>query len=260
MPEMAQVKRLNLRSMPEWNRLRREDVGREAWIHPDLANSKYVYRYMDLRGAIETFESASFRMKPPRRWDDPYETWWCDQLFEHGTALARAKAYGLCWTTRNRDEPFWRLYTCPDRPTEPAIRLRTTIATLRAQMLAMIHAEVGKAFLGRVRYAPVTALYDKAALLTVKPKDQVARTAAQGLHWKRSQFILEREVRLLWVVTADIELPFYSLAFDRATFIDQVMVGPTTDSDKALDAKRQLIDAGAPKGIVKRSLLYKRAK
>lgn len=116
------VRNIDLRSMPAWQRVERFGVGRESWIHADVAESKYLYRYMDVGGAVATFKGSSFRMRPPRRWDDPYETWWCDQLFRADSTLANAKAYGLCWTTRNRDEPFWRLYTCPDRPTVPAIR------------------------------------------------------------------------------------------------------------------------------------------
>lgn len=248
----------DLRSMPEWERVRRAGKGRETYLHPDLAEAKYVYRYMDISGVVATFKMAAFRMKAPWRWDDPYETWWCDQLFKHGSPLADAKAYGLCWTTRNRDEPFWRLYTCPDRPKVPAIRLRTTVEKLVERMDALIDAEQGKAFLGRVRYAPVHALYDRATQLA--GEKQVARSAASGLHWKRSQFILEREVRLLWVVTAEAAEPFYSLTFDPASFIDQVMIGPTADEEQVRVARRQLIDAGVPSGVICRSLLYKTAK
>ena len=101
-------------------------------------------------------------------------------------------------------------------------------------------------------------LHDVAGALRADPK-QIARHAALALHWKRSQFILEREVRLLWVVTADVEQQFHSLAFDRAAFVDQVMVGPTTDPAQALQAKQQLIDAGVPSRLVRRSLLYEPA-
>lgn len=246
--------RPNLRSMPNWERLVRFDAGRETWIHPDLPQSRFVYRYMDIAGAVATFNTRSFRMKPPRRWDDPYERWWCDQLFRSGSHLVDAKAYGLCWTTRNRDEPFWRLYTCPDRPTVPAIRVRTTVGKLVERMNRLIETEVGKAYLGRVRYTSAAALHDTAARLVASK--EVARSAAIGLHWKRSQFMIEREVRLLWVVTAPSELPYYGLPFDSATFIDQIMVGPTVDKNEARRAIVSLVAAGAPISAICRSRIY----
>lgn len=228
-------------------------------MHSDLHESMDVYRYMTIEGAVASFKTATFRMKPPRAWDDPYETWWCDQLFRAGSTLARAKAYGLCWTTRNRDEPFWRLYTCPHSPTVPAVRIRTTVSKLLARMRGMIREHHGKAFLGHVRYAPVNALYEKAANLSNEAK-QVALHAAVGLHWKRSQFVLEREVRLLWIVTADEELPLHSLSFDCGSLIDQVMIGPTTDPQQALRAAQKLVEAGVPKDLVCDSTLYKKPK
>jgi hypothetical protein len=125
-------------------------------------------------------------------------------------------------------------------------------------MAELVKTGDGKAFLGRVRYAPVEDLGARAAKLVMGK--QVTSSAATGLHWKRSQFVLEREVRLLWVTTVLDDNPFYSLSFDTNTSIDQVMIGPTIDPKQVALARKQLRDAGVPERLIRRSLIYAEAK
>lgn len=242
--------------MPDWTRADARGKGRTPYVHADLQRSDRLYRYMDIEGVVATFQSGALRMKAPRRWDDPYERWWCDKLFHPGSKLNDTRPYGLCWTTRNRDEPFWRIYTCPGS-TVPAVRIRTSVGTLLDRMADLVNDGSGKAFLGRVRYAKVDDLNVRAEELT--RAKQVASSAATGLHWKRSQFILEREVRLLWVMASRTDEPYYSLPFDTEHLIDQVMIGPTTDTKQTALAQRKLLDAGVPERVVCRSLLYAQA-
>lgn len=242
--------------MPAW--LHRDDLGlkRGTWVHPDLSDSTKLYRYMPIARAVSMFENRSLTLRQPHLWDDPYEKWWCEQLFKPGSKLVDAKAFGLCWTTRDKDEPVWRLYMCPAEPEIPSIRIRTTVAKLCSRVKAHAETHVGKAYLGRVRYTAASELKEIAAELTANPGDHLARNAAQGLHWKRSQFVLEMEVRLLWIMTASTAPDFIELPLEGFDVIDQVRIGPTTSKAKAHSAYDRLHAAGVSKDLLKYSSIY----
>lgn len=246
----------DLRVLPGWGRAEDKPVPpqRGVFTHPDLPASTVLYRYMTLSMAELTLQGGAFWMRPPQGWDDPYERWWCNELFRAGSRLRKAKAYGICWTSRNRDEPIWRIYTAPGS-TEPAIRFKTTAGKLIAWANAEVQAHHGKAFLGRVRYWPEEKLLDEAKTLRAGlATAQVARVAARALHLKRRQFKLEAEIRLLWIETNDVQEDHRDLRLEG--LVDQIMIGPTTDPKKLAEARRRLLDAGASLASLKSSLLY----
>lgn len=248
--------KVNLHVLPAWERAedKRAPPQRGVFTHSDLPASTVLYRYMTLALAELTLRGGALWMRPPQRWDDPYERWWCEELFRSDSKLREAKAYGICWTSRNRDEPIWRIYTTPGS-TEPAIRFKTTAGKLIAWANAEVQAHHGKAFLGRVRYWPEAKLLHEAKALRAGPATaQVARVAAQALHLKRRQFKLEAETRLLWIETSDVQADHRNLPL--AGLIDQIMIGPTTDPKQRIEARRKLLDAGAPKASLKTSMLY----
>jgi hypothetical protein len=74
------------------------------------------------------------------------------------------------------------------------------------------------------------------------------------LHLKRRQFKLEAETRLLWIETNDVQDDHRELPLEG--LVDQIMIGPTTDPMKRAEARRRLLDAGAPMASLKSSLLY----
>lgn len=248
--------KVNLRIVPGWERAEIEPAPPERGVftHADLPAATVLYRYMTLRTAELTLRGGSFWMRPPQSWDDPYERWWCEELFRPDSRLRKANAYGICWTSRNRDEPIWRIYMNPESAM-PAIRFRTTAGRLIEWANAEVQVRHGKAFLGRVRYWTEGQLLDEAKALRDGPADaQVARAAARALHLKRRQFKLEAETRLLWIETNDRldghrDLPLGGL-------VDQIMIGPTTDANLRAEARQRLLAAGASKPLLKSSLLY----
>jgi hypothetical protein len=206
--------------------------------------------------AVLTFSNQNLLLRAPHKWDDPYEKWWSQQLFRPDSKLVKAKAYGLCWTTRDRDEPIWRLYMCPAEPKMPAIRLRTTVGALCARMTRLAERKKEKAFMGRVRYKPAAELKRLAKKLTTARDDQVARNAALGLLWKREQFMLEEEVRLLWIETSKRRAARLRLPFDHLNIINQVMIGPSTGTRERNTAARELKLAGVPAHLINFSTIY----
>lgn len=248
--------KLNLHELPAWVRAEENSAPsqRGVFTHPDLPASTALYRYMTLATAELALQGQALWMRPPQDWDDPFERWWCEELFRADSKLRSAKAYGICWTSRNRDEPIWRIYTAPGSP-EPAIRFKTTAGKLIAWANAEVQARHGKAFLGRVRYWSEARLLDAAKTLLAGPQNaQVASVAAQALHLKRRQFKLEAEARLLWIERSDVQDNHRNLPIDG--LIDQIMIGPTTDPAQRADARRRLMAAGASSATLKVSRLY----
>jgi hypothetical protein len=246
----------NRHSMPEWQPVWDEEPARGVWTHDDLPDDTLLYRYTPLERGIDTLRTNAFLMRSPRAWDDPYERWWCDTLFAPHSKLAKAHAFGLCWTTRYLDEPVWRIYMCPAQPEVPALRISTTAAKLRARMTELARAEVGKAFLGRVRYTASERLPELAQNLMADPNNHLARTAGQALLWKRAQFELEEEVRLLWIVTAADSPDMFPVSFNTG-LIEQVRIGPTTNEAVADDAYDRLLAAGVPEDWIEYSTIYR---
>lgn len=248
--------KINLRSVPGWERAEAEPAPprRGVYTHADLPASTVLYRYMTLKTAELTLRGGAFWMRPPQSWDDPYERWWCEELFRPDSMLREAKSYGICWTSRNRDEPIWRIYMSPESAM-PAIRFRTTAGKLIEWANAEVKVRDGKAFLGRVRYWAEGLLLNEAKALRGGPANaQVACAAARALHLKRLQFKLEAEIRLLWIETNERlddhrDLPLGGL-------VDQIMIGPTTDAKFRAEARLRLLAAGASEPLLKSSLLY----
>ena len=83
---------------------------------------------------------------------------------------------------------------------------------------------------------------------------QVARVAASALHLNRRRFQLEAETRLLRIETDSMQHDHRDLPLDG--LIDQIMIGPTIDVGERANAKRRLLDAGAPMSTLCCSLLY----
>lgn len=246
----------NLHVLPEWVRADEQSTPpkRGVFTHHDLPASTVLYRYMTLETAERVLRGSAFWLRSPQSWDDPFERWWCEELFRADSKLRSAKAYAICWTSRNRDEPIWRIYTAPGSP-EPAIRFRTTAGKLIAWANAEVQVRGGKAFLGRVRYWSEAKLLEAAKTLRAgSPNVQVASVAAEALHLKRRQFKLEAETRLLWIETSDVQDAHRSLPI--AGLVDQIMIGPTVDPKHRAEARRRLLDAGASSACLKASMLY----
>jgi hypothetical protein len=125
---------------PGWEKVTRHGLGRGVYLQKGLALSNRVYRYMSAARFADMLRTSQFSMRNVRHWTDPYETWWCEQLFHRDSRLHDVKAFGVCWSRRFRDEPFWRLYEdrCDHKdaqggalpPSFPPVRIKSRIASI----------------------------------------------------------------------------------------------------------------------------------
>lgn len=251
-------------NMPNWKKVSNHGLGRGVYLQDGFDVSKPLYRYMSAANFENTLRSSQLYMSNVRRWADPYERWWCDQLFRVGSKLDGVHAYGLCWTRKTRDEPFWRLYQdrcshlddhgIPLVASPPPVRIRSTVSSLVALLSAKIDQIEAKVFIGDVFYSPEAVIKSKAESLRIASND-VARDAATALNLKRLAFKFEQEVRVLWIDRLG-KRPAQIIDFNPLSLIDAVMIGPSLDVDSGKRLKTVLVPLGMPAEKIKRSMIY----
>lgn len=254
--------------MPAWKKVSNHGPGRGVYLQDGFNVSKPLYRYMSAVNFENTLRDSQLYMSNVSSWADPYERWWCDQLFRTGSKLDGVHAYGLCWTRKTRDEPFWRLYQdrcshldsrgIPLAASLPPVRIRSTVSNLVALLSAEIDRIEASVFIGEVFYSPEAIIKSKAEFLRAGSSD-VIRDAASALNLKRLAFKFEQEVRVLWIDRLE-KRSAQIIDFDPTNLIDAVMIGPTLDVDSGKRLKTMLVPLGMPAEKIKRSMIYCRPK
>jgi hypothetical protein len=251
--------------VPKWRLADKWDVGHAIYDHADLDRAQWLYRYMTAEDAFRMLRDRALWFSAPHKWDDPHERWWCDQLFRDDSRLATAYAYGLCWTQRWRDEPFWRLYACKCDDTSgstapsrllPAVRFRAKADTLFQWLHSSAKLEKEcKAFMGLVRYCPVSQLVNAARNLRKAAANYTASGAAKGLHMKRRAYEFECEVRMLWIDRKP-KSDGRAIPFDPIAMFDRVMIGPTKDPARYAEVESTLMSLGIPQSRIEPSSIW----
>lgn len=227
---------------PRWLK-NRYDVGREFRVDPRIHPGQYLYRYMATDTAYKTLGKRNIWLADPKTWEDPHEEWWCMQLFTDRGHLPNNQAFGSCWTTRWRDEPFWRLQSRAGNGL-PAVRVRVKARVLADWFRATVrsHPTKTKGFVGKVSYCPIDQLGEAAGKLSRVQEKRVARVGAEALLMKRLAFEFENEVRLLWIDKAKAGSPHgFGLAFDPNQLFDQIMIGPSKSPAAVKEVRRELV-------------------
>lgn len=208
---------------------------------------RYLYHMIKWSHAREAIDRMSLRFSPVKSWSDPFERWWCEQIYGAADGLGGTRAYGFCCTIGSRDEPRWRMAAAGH--SEPIVRFRIGPRPLVAAAWAECFGP-GRLYLGDVRYRRTKDLAAMAKEFRENHPKPVSRKAADLLMQKRMAFAFEREVRLLWL-DKQTEKDAIWISLPAGT-ITQLMISPYVDQ-QATRAIRQFCDA---KGIeVLRSLL-----
>jgi hypothetical protein len=206
-----------------WQMFLRGKDGRKIMHDGSLQNHKCIYHMLPWCHAKAIFEDGRLRLSRVRSWNDPYEEWWCNILFNRPSTLAAVNAYGQCWTTSEHDEPLWRM--AGFGKAGPIVRLRCrTDAILRAGC-QLIETTPASLFLGTVRYRREKELLKLAQTVTAGSHKEVSRTAAAMLLQKRKAFRFEKEVRLLWLDREAAQDSAF-VEIDPVATINQVMTSP----------------------------------
>ena len=254
--------------MSRWESVHVDDMPHRRHILYDetLSLDKPVYRYMQAARLLQFLRTGEFYFSSVDSWPDPFEQWWHHIIFDNDSPLSGARAFATCWTWRNRDEPFWRLYEnrCDHRDADgrllpiapPPVRIKSTLRRVIDTLSISIRNFEAKVFIAPVGYTTTKELLRYRSSLTTDPAE-VAREAAHALTYKRLSFRFEKEVRVIWVDRMQ-QGGGRLIPLDPASIIEDVMIGPVLEVDKARAErlKRELQNVGF-KGRIRRSLIYK---
>lgn len=197
-----------------------------------LAFNTSIYHRLEWRYAESIFKHSRLRLSPISDWPDPYEAWWCHELFgRQSSPLSGVNAYALCWTMSKSDEPAWRMVGYGR--SEPIVRLRCTVEGLLNAAQQSLRVQPGSWCIGRVRYRTTNQLRSLAARLdqydgssTERKLKDVGRTAASLLIRKRKAFRFEEEVRLIFLdKKGSVPRKEVFLPFDQSKITD-VLISP----------------------------------
>ena len=244
---------MNALRLNRWSKLHKSEDGRKLCVEDALRNCSFIYHRTPLNRALELIKNERLHLRCVELWDDPYEAWWCRQIFDRKhSPLHGIHAYGSCWATNWADEPAWRM--AGYRRREPIVRLKIMTSDLLHAAQASFEQHAGSWYLGRVRYKTKDELLQLAAQLDQKGNDDASRvralkdvsgTAASLLLRKRTAFRFEEEIRLVYLANPgvvggdDYYLPF------NPGVISQVMVSPY-EKERYLEIAQQIEKYGLP--------------
>ncbi|CCV13857.1 hypothetical protein [Mesorhizobium sp. STM 4661] len=221
-----------------WSLVERGADGRKVMTDPAITKP-FLYHMLEWRYAKLIFETNKLRLSPVRCWQDPYERWWCDRLFNRPGPLSGFQSYGSCWTTGAHDEPRWRMAGFGPEKETPVVRIRCRVDAMVNAAKALIENSAGSAFLGRVQYRGERTLVRLAQSIAEGSKKEVTRMAATMLLHKRRAFKFEDEVRLLWLDKQALREGVY-IDIEAKTFINQVMITPHASPTETANIKREM--------------------
>lgn len=253
---MSTTARLNPVVAKKWDRVfQGKTAPSGVWVDKEFGESQPLYRYIQWKPyGRQLFEQKKLYFCAPYRWKDPYEKWWCEQLFKDGSKLAQVNAYGWCSTTSWGDEPYWRMYD--HSGTVSVIRLTTSVRRLVGVLSNYVDARQAKAYVGKVTYHDAAELKKEAGRLRgLSESEQVARNVAHALMLKRNAFRFESEHRVAIVERGDKQDHRF-VDFEPTELFTNVMLAPSVLPEAEQRIRRYLSKHGFDDDKVRRSSLY----
>jgi hypothetical protein len=242
--------------MKRWSKVFQSPASKSGvWIDQDLRDTQVLYRYIQWEPyGLRMFEQKQLFFCAPYKWTDPYEKWWCDQLFRDGSKLSNVNAYGWCSTTAYGDEPYWRMYD--HSGTVPVIRLTTTVRRLIDALSEYVVHRRAKAYIGKVAYHPTEQLRSEALRLRgLAPSEQLSRNVAHALMLKRTAFRFESEHRVT-IMEPEDKQDRRLVDIEPTKLFTNVMLAPSMKKTNQLRIQRYLAGVGFDDTKVRQSSLY----
>lgn len=196
------------------------------WVGQRPSGSCHVHRYVSLHRAIQILESRQLPFISPRKWWDPVEEFWATQQYARESNVRKKSAFGSCWTIGPRNDALWQIYA----KSAPAVRLRSSIATLEHVFRSASELSKGKIFAGQVRYLKDKELWQEASSLkTATAAKDVSRCLARGLMLKRLAFNFEQELRFIWIKSGRSRKESVSIRIECPVIFNQIRIDPRLD-------------------------------
>jgi len=233
-----------------------EHVASGVWLDQAVSLSQTLYRYVQWEPyGRKHLDDGKLYFASPARWPDPYERWWCEELFRAGSKLATVSAYAMCTTTSWGDEPYWRMYD--HSGTIPVVRFATTVGRLVSVLSDYVESRAAKAYIGKVMYHPGLDLQREAARLRQLSADaQLARHVAHALMLKRTAFTFESEHRAVLLDRSGKQEARF-LDFKPSELYTSAVIGPSVKKPEERALRAALAKHGFSEDRVRCSSIYR---
>jgi hypothetical protein len=223
-----------------------------------------VYRFTTIERLLDMVVQKTNTLTAPRKWDDPFENALAVYLRlrrPDGSTLAypfRNRVYGQCWTLTKETDAAWRMYVLKDS----GVRIRSTIRKLYTSLekeCPLPFAPMA-GFIGRVKYRSgeeITAFFNDEEWVNKNFRGQGTHGHVDTLLLKRTEFVLENEVRLLYLDPHNEDHgDFFPYRIDASSVIEEVTFDPRMGATQCSTYESILKKYGFA-GDINKSELYK---
>lgn len=224
-----------------------------------------IYRVYPIDRLTQVFNDKKNTLVKPLMWDDPFE----NLVFQQTATLTngqtvlfdsiREKFYGQCWTLNTEEtDALWRIYS----PNKDGVRVKTTLRKLFDNFYDPTYKWAMISFyIGKINYettAQIQTFFEDPNNLEMI-FDTSGAGSVQTLLVKRTEFIHENEVRLIYSAnseTEDTSERIYQYNFDPNLIIDELLFDPRFDDTLFATKKTEFIALGFTKAIEKSKLYH----
>lgn len=229
---------------------------------------KPIYRIFSFKRLEEIFNFSKITLVKPRLWDDPFENFILNSIgkLPDGREFKiefRDDFYGQCWSLCKESDAMWRIYS----PEKDGVKVKTTVRKLFTPLFIAGGEYLkpdGKkynlsSFVGKVKYsntgALITMLKDEHRM-SGKIFDQSGWGQASTFFFKRTAFIHEREIRIIYNGHNNRTSDIFEFDIDPFDVFDEIVFDPRIKEDVYQSMKSRLVGWGYNKKVIQ-SGLYK---
>ena len=225
-----------------------------------------IFRVFSRKWLLEMFRSKQLALRPPHKWDDPFENFLlkCNVtiLGHQNQSLAGVikNYYGQCWSLNHETDATWRIYS----PNKDGVRVSTTVG----RMLRSIYNpndpfRLQSYHIGSVAYieeAELKRLFEEPGYTAGLVLDPNGIGQSRHLFLKRKEFEHENEVRLLYQYnnasnSDQRSEEYWNVSIEPNALFDDILIDPRMDDHDSSLLEKDLRGLGYTKQI-QRSSLY----
>jgi hypothetical protein len=234
-------------------------------LENDFCKTTRIYRIIPKKYFDDLFDSQKNTLVRPKLWPDPFENLALNSKLdiqgEKGRFGFLDDIYAQCWTLNQASDAMWQIYSHgTDR--KDGIRIRSTLGKLLTSLSASAECPELECFIGKVRYLTDKKLRNFAENHFSNGLGSDGKKIIETLLVKRTAFKHENEARLIFrsSKTTSANDNLYRYNFDPHQWIEQIMLSPFLEKDKAETLKKEIKESFGWTGELKRSKLYDRPK
>ena len=216
-----------------------------------------VYRFISFESLMELFLFNKLTLPRISSWDDPYENWFFktkvylnDRDFSESLKEVATRIYGQCWSLQPESDAMWRIYSSDSK----GVRIATTLRKLYS-LINCSESTKDSACLGLVKYVStqeISKILDQFNGLHTLTPDYML----DSIITKRTEFIHEDEVRVVYVAGAGYTNEFKYYPINPNEFLDSITFDPRIKVRQEILYNRFLESVGFSK-LIQESNLYK---